>query len=233
MKTLGIIGGIAPESTVEYYRQTIARYRERTAGSDYPSIIINSIDLKRLLELVAVGRLAELTEYLLAELSRLVSAGAQVGLLASNTPHIVFSELRARCPLPLISIVEAAAGATRARGFRRVGLLGTRSTMESRFYPDVFATHGIEVIPPFPDERDYVHGRYVGELVNGVFRDDTRQGVLAILDRMRQRDRVEAVILGGTELPLLFREGPAPTLPLLDTTRIHVERAVEAMLEGV
>jgi len=232
MKTLGIIGGIAPESTVEYYRQTIARYRERTAGGDYPSIIINSIDLKRLLALVAGGQLEELTDYLLAELSRLVSAGAQVGLLASNTPHIVFGELRARCPLPLISIVEAAAGATRARGFRRVGLLGTRSTMESRFYPDAFATQGIEVIPPFPDERDYVHGRYVGELVNGVFRDDTRQGVLAILDRMRQRDRVEAVILGGTELPLLFREGPAPNLPLLDTTRIHVDRAVEAMLDS-
>jgi aspartate racemase len=231
MKTLGIIGGIAPESTIEYYRQTVARYRERAGESRYPSIIINSIDLTRLLELVAAGRLVELTDYLAGELDRLGRAGATLALLAANTPHIVFDQLRPRSSLPLLSIVEAALAATDAMGFRRVGLLGTRSTMESRFYPDKFAARGIDVVLPPPDERDYVHRRYVGELVNGVFRDDTRQGVLAILERMRQRDRVEAVILGGTELPLLFREGPPPAVPLLDTTRIHVERAVAELLE--
>jgi aspartate racemase len=232
MKTLGIIGGIAPESTIEYYRQTIALYRERTGDGDYPSIIINSIDLKRVLELVAIGHLAELTDYLVAELDRLTAAGVDVALLASNTPHIVFDQLRARCRVPLLSIVEAACAATRAMNLRRVGLLGTRSTMEARFYPEVFTAHGIEVVAPEPDERDYVHSRYVGELVNGVFQEDTRRDVLEILDRMRKRDRVEAVILGGTELPLLFRDGPDPPVPLLDTTRIHVERAVTELLLG-
>jgi aspartate racemase len=98
--------------------------------------------------------------------------------------------------------------------------------MPARFYPDVFAEQGVAVVSPAPDEQEYVHSRYIGELVNGVFRDETRQGVLAVVDRMKKRDAIEAMILGGTELPLLFREGPVPALPLLDTTRIHVERAV-------
>lgn len=230
MKTLGIIGGIAPESTIEYYRQIIALYRQRTGHGGYPSIIVNSIDLKRLLDTVGGGRLSELADWLVAELGRLVAAGADVALLASNTPHIVFDELRSRCPIPLLSIVEAAAAAVRELGFRRVGLLGTRFTMQARFYPHGFAEHGVTVVSPAPDEQDYVHSRYVGELVNGVFRDETRQGVLAVIDRMKHRDAIEAMVLGGTELPLLFREGPVPPLPLLDTTRIHVERAVRDIL---
>jgi len=232
MKTLGIIGGIAPESTVEYYRQVISLYRERTGNGSYPSIVINSIDLQRLLDAVGAGRLSELADYLVVELGRLAAAGAEVALLASNTPHIVFDEVRSRCPIPLLSIVEAAAAAARELGFRRVGLLGTRFTMQARFYPDVFAEQGVAVVSPTPDEQEYVHSRYVGELVNGVFRDETRQGVLAIVDRMKHRDAIEAMILGGTELPLLFREGPMPSLPLLDTTRIHVERAVSYLTDG-
>lgn len=230
MKTLGIIGGIAPESTIEYYRQIIALYRERIGHGGYPSIIINSIDLKRLLDTVGAGRLNDLADYMVAELDRLAAAGAEVALLASNTPHIVFDEVRSRCPIPLLSIVEAASAAVRALGLSRVGLLGTRFTMQARFYPDGFAEQGITVIAPAPDELDYVHSRYVGELVNGVFRDETRQGVLAVMDRMKQRDAIEAMVLGGTELPLLFRDGPVPSLPLVDTTRIHVERAVSYLL---
>jgi len=230
MKTLGIIGGIAPESTIDYYRQTIDRYRERTGTSGYPSIMINSIDLKRLLELVVVGHLDELTNYLAAELGRLIAAGADFALLAANTPHIVFEQVRARCSIPLLSIVEAACGAARSMGCRRVGLLGTRFTMEAGFYPEVFAAQGIEVILPQADEREFVHSRYVGELVYGVYRQETRHGVLEILERMRERDRVDAAILGGTELPFLFRDGPTPAVPLLDTTRVHVERAVEYLL---
>ena len=230
MKTLGIIGGIAPESTIDYYRQTIERYRERTGTSGYPSIMINSIDLNRLLELVVVGHLDELTNYLAAELGRLIAAGADFALLAANTPHIVFEQVRARCSIPLLSIVEAACEAARSMGCRRVGLLGTRFTMEAGFYPEVFAAQGIEVILPQADEREFVHSRYVGELVYGVYRQETRHGVIEILERMRERDRVDAAILGGTELPFLFRDGPTPAVPLLDTTRIHVERAVEYLL---
>jgi hypothetical protein len=146
VKTLGIIGGIAPESTVEYYRGLVAAYRERVRDGSYPSIVIDSIDLKKMLDLIGAGALEEVTDYLAAELGRLARAGASLALLASNTPHVVFDELRRRSAVPLVSIVEAACGEAKALGLRRVGLFGTRFTMQGRFYPDVFSREGIELV---------------------------------------------------------------------------------------
>jgi aspartate racemase len=231
VKALGIVGGIAPESTIDYYRRIVAAYRERRGDGSYPAILIDSIDLKHMLELVSVQDLAGLTDYLLAAVESLARAGADVGLLASNTPHIVFDDLARQSPIPLISIVEATCDAARALGLTKVGLLGTRFTMQARFYPEAFARRGMAVFVPLPDEQEYVHERYMGELVQAVFRPETREGVLAIVGRMRARDAIEGVILGGTELPLLFREGAPPGIPVLDTTRIHVERAVAELLE--
>ncbi len=125
MKTIGIIGGIAPESTIEYYRSIIRLYRERARDGTYPPILINSIDLKRVLDLVGAQKLAELTEYVLGEVRKLARAGADLGLLASNTPHVVFDDIRRSSPIPLVSIVEATCRATQALGLKKVGLFGT------------------------------------------------------------------------------------------------------------
>ena len=133
MRRLGIIGGLGPESTVDYYQLIVATYRERTHGS-YPAIIINSIDLNKARDLVTANALADLTEYLVAEVQRLARAGADFGLLAANTPHIVFDDLRRQSPIPLLSIVEATCEAAQALGMKRVGLLGTRFTMQGRFF---------------------------------------------------------------------------------------------------
>src|SRR5579863_4257894 len=112
-KTIGIIGGIGPESTIEYYRLILAGYRERRPDGGYPAILINSIDLKRVLGLIAANELGELTEYLVREIARLARARVDFALLASNTPHIVFDEVHARVGIPLISIVEAACEAAK------------------------------------------------------------------------------------------------------------------------
>src|SRR6185312_17368543 len=124
MKTVGIVGGIAPESTIEYYRQIIDAYRQHSSAGNYPSILINSINLTRMIELITANELSRVTEYLLAALDKLSRAGADFALLASNTPHIVFDEVRARSPLPLISIVEAACAEAEALGLKRTGLFG-------------------------------------------------------------------------------------------------------------
>jgi aspartate racemase len=229
LKTLGIIGGIAPGSTVDYYRLLIASFREQRQDGSYPSILINSIDLTRLLKLVGENRLTELTEYLLFEVGRLAKAGADFGLLASNTPHIVFAELSRESPIPLLSIVEAARDAAQSMGLRSVGLLGTRFTMEGRFYPEVFARRGITVRAPRPEDREYVHEKYMGELISGDFRSETREEFVSIIERLR-RDGAEGVLLAGTELPLLLRDAGDCGVPLLDTTRIHVDRAVSELL---
>jgi aspartate racemase len=230
VRTAGIIGGIGPESTVDYYRLILAMYRERTQDGSYPSLLINSIDLKKVLDLVERKRLAELTAYLASELRRLADAGADFALLAANTPHIVFDALAAESPVPLISIVDAACRAARAQRLMRLGLLGTRFTMQSRFYPDVFLAAGIELVAPNPDEQDLIHDRYMHELVPGSFRPQTRREFLAIIDRLVVHERIDGLVLAGTELPLLLREAKDLRIPFLNTTRLHVEHAVACLL---
>ena len=230
MKTLGIIGGIAPPSTIDYYRLLTSRYRARSPDGSYPSILIDSIDATRFFRLLSADDREGMTAFLLVELDRLARAGADLALFASNTPHLVFAEVSRAAPIPLISIVEETAIAAESQGYKILGLLGARFTMEGGFYPAVFARHGMTVIVPEADDRAYVHERYFAELVEGSFRDETRAGMTAVIARMMARDHIEAIILGGTELPLLFRDGPSLEVPLLDTTMIHVESAVERLL---
>ncbi|MGB7620851.1 MAG: amino acid racemase, partial [Terriglobia bacterium] len=146
MKTIGIIGGIGPESTIDYYRFIITSYREKQPDGSYPPILINSIDLKKMLDLIGANDLAGVTRYFRGELEKLAHAGADLGLLAANTPHIVFDDLQQQSPIPLISIVEAVCEATQVLGLKKVGLFGTRFTMQGRFYSDVFSRQGIDLV---------------------------------------------------------------------------------------
>jgi aspartate racemase len=230
MKTLGIIGGIGPESTIEYYRAVIATYREHREDGDYPSIIITSINLKRMIDLITANQLAVVADVLVAEVERLARAGADFGLMASNTPHIVFDDVQRRSSMPLLSIVQAACDAANALGLKKVGLFGTRFTMQGRFYPDVFARAGIALIVPQPDEQALIHEKYMEELLNNIFLEETRERLLAIVEQLKRRDGIEGLILGGTELPLILRDSSSTGIPFLDTMQIHARAAVE-MLE--
>ena len=229
MKTLGIIGGIAPESTIDYYRTIIALYRERKPDGSYPPILINSIDLQRVLATVGAGQLDALADWMLTELEKLEGAGADFAIMASNTPHLVFDEIERRASIPLISIVAATCEVGRTRGLKRLALFGTKFTMQGRSYRDVFARKDIAVVVPDAADQDYIHEKYMGELVAGVFLPETRAGLLAVVDRMQEHANVDGVILGGTELPLILRDPAHDGIPLLNTTRIHCEAAVERM----
>jgi aspartate racemase len=184
MKTLGMIGGIAPPSTIDYYQRLISRYRAASPGGGYPSLIIDSIDAARFFALLEADDRVAMANLLVAELGRLAAAGADVGLFASNTPHMVFDEVEARSPIPLISLVEETAKVASEQGLRRVGLLGARFTMEGDFYPQVFGRRGITVVVPDADDRTYVHDRYFAELVEGIFLDETRDGIAAVAQRL-------------------------------------------------
>jgi aspartate racemase len=230
MKTVGIIGGIAPESTVAYYRQLIATYREQKPDGSYPSVIINSIDLTKVLDLAA-NDLDKLVDYLVDELQKLARAGADFGLLASNTPHIVFDEVRRQSPIPLISIVEVTGQAAKALGLKKLALFGTRFTMQGRFYPEVFSREGITIAVPDENDQTYIHDKYMSELVKGVYLPETREKLLAVVDRMKKNTGIQGLILGGTELPLILTATTASGIPLLDTTQIHVQAAVTELLK--
>ena len=241
MKTVGIIGGIGPESTIEYYRFIIEGFRKRQSGvgvppvdghvqdaraTSYPSIIINSIDLSKLIRWMTANELAPATDYVVAEIEKLARAGVDFAVLASNTPHIVFDQIRERATLPLISIVEVTRDKAQALGMKRIGLLGTRFTMQGGFYQKVFAAAGLTVITPNDEEQAFIHEKYLGELLNNIFLPETRERLLNIAAQMKERAGLDGLILGGTELPLIMRDDDRCGVPFLDTTRIHVERIV-------
>jgi aspartate racemase len=230
MKTIGIIGGIGPESTIAYYRLLIASYRRQRPDGGAPSIILNSIDVGKLLALMENDDLPGVINYLVPEVKRLAAAGADFGLIAANTPHIVFNEVQRRSPIPLLSIVEAACAEVKSRGIRKAGLLGTRFTMQARFYPDVFLREGIALTVPAEDEQFYIHDKYVNELLKDIFLPSTRERLLEIIEGMREQDGIEAVLLAGTELPLILSQEEVAGIPLLDTTHIHVDAAVATVV---
>src|ERR1700736_6234317 len=230
MKILGMIGGLGPESTIDYYKNIIALYRERRRDGSYPEFIINSINLKKGLDFMAVNDLAGMADYLLEQIGKLARAGADFGLIAANTPHIVFDEVAPKSPIPLISIVEATCAAAKAQKLKNLALLGTKFTMQADFYPKVFSRKGIELVVPDPKDQDYIHDKYLNELVPGIFLPETRVGLLAIVDRLKAKIDVDGVILAGTELPLILRDPIHNGIPFLDTMKIHAQAAVAEML---
>jgi aspartate racemase len=230
MKSLGIIGGLGPESTIDYYGRIITLYRERTGDGSYPQFIINSVNLKKGLDFMDANNLPGMADYLVEEIGKLILAGATFGLISANTPHIVFDQVASRSSIPLISIVEATCIAAKAKKLKRLALFGTRYTMQASFYPKVFSREGIELLLPDPEDQTYIHDKYLNELVSGKFLPATRAGLLAIVDRLKTGSDIDGVILAGTELPLILRDSEHNGIPLLDTTEIHCEAAVTEML---
>jgi aspartate racemase len=231
MKTVGIIGGIGPESTIEYYRFIIEGYRAQRAGGGYPSIVINSVDLDRLVGWLNAEEMGPFVDYLVAGIEKLERAGVDFVVMAANTAHIVCDEIRARVSTPLLSIVESTRDEAKRLGLTKVGLLGTGFTMKARFYPDVFSAAGLTVVTPTEEEQAFIHEKYFGELLKNVFLPETRARLLAIVDQMKERDKIEGLLLAGTELPLLMRAPEHNGVQFLDTTKIHVESIVELLLQ--
>ena len=229
MRILGIVGGLGPESTIDYYRSIIAGVRTRKSDAGYPHIVINSLDPDKVLATLDAGRPDELANYIASGVDLVVRAGAQFGFIAANTPHLVFDEVQRRSPIPLISIVLATVDQAKSLGLKKVGLLGTGFTMRASFYADEFRRAGITMVVPGEADRQFIHQKYVGELLKNKFLPDTRAAILNIAERMKDENAVEAIVLAGTELPLILRDS-ATDLKFLDTTVIHVEAIVNELL---
>jgi aspartate racemase len=231
MKTIGIIGGIGPESTIEYYRKIISSYLERQVTTNYPHIVINSIDMTNMLNLIGNGEYEDLADYLASEVKKLEQAGAEFGVLASNTPHIVFNRVQEISQLPLISIVEVTGKKVASIGLKKVALFGTKFTMQGGFYDEVLSKYGIQVITPVEADQQFIHEKYMGELVKGILLDQTRTGLISVIDKMKEENNVQGLILGGTELPLILKPGDVSSVHVFDTTEIHVESIMEFLSE--
>jgi len=213
VRRAGLVGGLGPESTIDYYHRI-------TALCPSAEIIINSLVVDRMVGFITNDRAAA-ADYLVRAVEQLAAAGADFAAVAANTPHIVFDRVRPRAPIPLVSIVDATLAEVRKRGLERPGVFGTRFTIQSRLYVDAIA--------PNATEQDFIHDKYMNELLKGMFLPETRARMLAIADRLIDEHRIDSLILGGTELPLLLREESHRGIPLLDTTAIHVNAIVEAI----
>jgi aspartate racemase len=223
-KRIGILGGMSPESTVAYYEYITRTYTERYGDYGYPEIIIYSVSFQPYVDWPNQERWDLVAQGLARAAQKLEAAGADLILIATNTMHLVFDQVQGSVQTPMLSLLDAVAEAILARGLDRVGLLGTRFTMEKAFYQDALAPHGITVLVPDAADREYVNAVIYDELVAGQIRDQSRAGFAAIVRRLAERG-AEGVILGCTEIPLLIGEADVG-LPLFDTTTIHAEAAL-------
>jgi aspartate racemase len=223
-KRIGILGGMSPESTVAYYEYITRTYTERYGDYGYPEILIYSVSFQPYVDWPNQDRWDLVARGLTEAGRKLVAAGAEVILIATNTMHHVFEEVQAGIGVPMLSLLDATAEAILARGLQTVGLLGTRFTMEKSFYQDALAPRGIAVLVPEAEDRAVVNRVIYEELVAGQIRDASRASFVAIIRRLVERG-AEGVILGCTEIPLLVSEADVQ-IPLLDTTTIHAEAAL-------
>ena len=232
MKKIGIVGGMSPESTLEYYRIITTLCRQRGLGHRYPVIIIYSLNFKEFFSLVESGNWSEVINLISEAINSLSLAGADFALMASNTPHMVFNEVATKSSIPLLSIVEETGKVVKRLGFNRVGLFGTKFTMQSDFYSNFLsAEYGISVVTPKKGDQEYIHQKIMTELVNGCIVEETRQELSRIARKMADKEGIEALILGCTELPLILSE-EVVGIPVLDTTRIHAEAALNFSQSG-
>ncbi len=229
-KTIGMIGGIAPASTVDYYQRIISRFQERTGQRDFPSILINSINMTHMMNLITENQLEELIDYLSEEIYVLEKAGAKVIFLASNSPHLVYEPLVKRVKTKMVSIVDSTISYAQSKGYTRLGLFGTISTMENEFYQQGFEAAGMEIITPMPDERQYIHKIYMEELIRGRFFPETKSRLLTIASRMYSEGQIDGLILGGTELPFILKSSDMEDIDIINTSKIHVERILDAAI---
>ena len=229
MKTLGLIGGMSWESTVPYYRTINQTVKEQLGGLHSAHLLLYSVDFAEIEKLQHAGDW-DAAGAVLADAARSLKAGgAQLLVICTNTMHKVADAVEAASGLPLLHIADATGDAIRARGITRIGLLGTRFTMEQDFYRRrLIEGHGLDVLVPESDERDLVHRVIYDELCQGVIRDESRAQYRRVMDGLVARG-AQGIILGCTEIGLLVGEGDA-SVPLFDTTALHARAAALAAL---
>ncbi len=230
MKTIGIIGGLGPESTVDYYKEIIAAFNAKYVEMTYPEIIIYSASINELMKFVETKNWPRLSEWLLEKISSIHRAGAEFAAIASNTPHIVFDEIKSKSLIPLLSIVEETCNKAQEMNLKNIGLMGTKLTMEADFYKKPFISKGISVVVPSEEEQQLIHHKLFSEIELGIFKDSTREELLAIAKRMVDEEGIDALILGCTELPLILTESKYG-IPFLNTTAIHCESIIKHCLQ--
>lgn len=228
MKAIGILGGMSWESTVTYYQLINRAIKQRVGGLHSAKVIVYSFDFAEIAHLQSYGDWDEAAR-LLSDAARILEqAEAEVLVVATNTMHLVYPKITEAIKVPVLHIADATAHAIQAQGFRKVGLLATRFTMEQGFYIERFAEHGISVIVPNADDRSQTHNIIYDELCQGITLDSSRNALVRVVDEL-VKEGSEAIILGCTELGLLINHSDF-SVPIFDSTYLHAQAAVDFCL---
>ena len=226
MKKIGLVGGTGPESTLMYYKELNSKIDEITNCENMPEITIESVNFRKVWKLVVSGQQQKLVTYLSEKVNNLVASGAEVITLTAVTMHIVFDEIVKKTKVPLISIPKVVCDEIIAKGYKKVGLLGTKFTMEEDFMKKDFREAGIDVIVPDELDRELIAKRILEELEVGIVKESTLNEFNQIIEKMKKEYSVEAIVLGCTELPLLLNDKNC-LLPCLDSVAIHIKKLIE------
>ncbi len=229
MNKLGLIGGTGPESTVEYYKGIEYGVQQKSGRSFFPNLTIESLSVFDVLGFCRKQDYVGLTDYLLKGIRNLAAAGAQYAALTGITPHIVFDEISKVSPIPLISMVDTARDYAAANGYKKICLLGTLPTMEGTFFQNSFAKRGIEVVTPNAEEKNYIGTKIETELEFGKILPETQCAFKEIAERIIREEQVQAVVLGCTELPLIF-DGVELMVPYIDVMQVHINALVDLIM---
>lgn len=223
-KKIGILGGVSPESTKIYYEYITREYVRRYGDFSYPEIVIYSVNFQEFMDLSRHERWDLIADKMVVIFEKLKKAGADVGLIAANTLHIVFEEVQEKSPIPLVSIIEATAEAITLKGVKTVGLLGTLFTMSKDFYKKGLGTKGIEALVPDEKDQQLVSRVIYEELTRGIVKPESRVEYVNIVEKLKARG-AEGIVLGCTEIPLLIEEKDCD-VRLFNTALIHAEKAL-------
>lgn len=227
-KKIGIIGGLSPESTVSYYLHITRTYVERFGDHGYPEIVIYSVSMEKYHRWRAAERWDLIAGDLIAAAKGLEHAGADFGVIATNTMHKVFDIVNEAVDLPLLHMIDATARKAKAAGLKKLGLLGTHTTMSDGFYHAHCAGYGLQMVVPTPQDQQIIHKIIVEELVRGRLLEDSRLEYMRIISDLTDLG-AEGIVLGCTEIPLLVKQRDS-AVPLLDTAVIHAEAALDFSL---
>lgn len=228
MQKIGLVGGLGPASTVEYYRELIALCREIYGPDCYPEILIDSLNMGIHNDLLDREAYDELAERLLKSLRNLQAGGAEVAAITANTEHILWDKLKDRLPLPAVSIVDAALDEIKEKDYCRILVFGTSWTMNSGLYDRAITKAGRTAILPTPADRAVIGALICPNLENGVVIPEDKAKMLALIEQYIQKERADALLLGCTELPLMIQPGDV-SVPVIDTTRVHIARIFRAV----
>jgi aspartate racemase len=227
VKRIGLVGGLGPEATLEYYRGIIDIFKSTDKSLNYPEIIIYSMNLSELIGMMNRKEYDRVVVYLLGVIDSLKKAGADFAAMCANTPHLVFDALVKLSPLPLVSIVEAVSDEVYRLGIEKPGLIGTGFTMSATFYQDVFDRREIPVILPDDQDKKIINEKLFSEIELGIFKDETRELLIRIIEKMVHTQQIDGLILGCTEFPLILTEARYAGIPMLNTTQIHIDAIVK------